>query len=404
MFQFTVAIIVGSFALACSLHANTEDRLDLIDAEITTIKEDLEQTKTMAAQERDNAFNPAISVVGDLMGQYGFGIAKKEHDHDHGDHDHTHGEEFQNGVLIREVEFEFRGDVDPYADALVTVALEPHGVHDVTVHLEEAYARIKQWPILGAPPLGLIAKIGRFRTAIGRMGRIHLHNTPQITYPIAMRAFLGEEAYASQGLSLNGAVNPSVSSAVNFFAEGVFLSKLPMQKDGAEKIPSGVGHIWWHQELAPYHYLDVGASSLLGRKGKKQSGVFWLMGGDLHYSYIPAGYGQNPIFLSGAEFYSANVGPARWPMGGFWWAQIRLVGATFLGARYDLAPQEEDLTKFQHGLGGYLTYYTTEFLRFRFGYEHVMPTLSSFAGDHRFMLSMIFILGSHPVEPYFINR
>jgi hypothetical protein len=177
-----------------------------------------------------------------------------------------------------------------------------------------------------------------------------------------------------------------------------------MQEKGAEKMPQAIGHLWWHQELNPFHYLDVGASGLLGRKGKEDSGAFFMLGGDVHYSYVPAGYGQNPIFLLGSEVYAANAGTGRWPIGTFAWAQARVIGSSFVGVRYDLAPQEEELTKFQHGLGGYITHYTTEFLRFRLGYEHVMPTIASFSGDHRFMLSMLFVLGSHPVEPYFVNR
>ena len=374
----------------------TEDRLLELDAQIATLKTDLAATHSLAVQERPSAFNPMISVVGDFIGQYGFGFNKTDHEHDHAHGDHNHGHEFHNGVLAREIEFEFRGEVDPYADAMVALAIAPHSLDHVDIHLEEAYARLKLF--------GLITKVGRFRTAIGRMGRIHLHNIPQITYPLAMRAFLGDEGYGSQGLSLNTAFTPSARTAVNVFVEGTTLNRLPMQGKGAEKMPQAIAHLWWHQELLPFHYLDIGASTLLGRKGKENSGAFWLLAGDVHYSYVPAGIGQNPQFLAGSEFFTANAGAGRWPLGNFTWVQTRVFDSSFVGARYDIAPQENELTKFQHALGGYVTHYTTEFLRFRFGYEHVMPTIASFNGDHRFMLSMIFILGSHPVEPYFINR
>lgn len=383
-----------------------EDRIYDLEAQISTMKSELASTQSLAEQQKPSAFNPAISVIGDMGIQGGFGFKKHEHDdHAHEGHDHAHGHEFKNGFVIREIEFEFRGDVDPYADAMIALAIEPGDFQHVDVHLEEAYARLKAWPWLGRAPLGLITKLGRFRTAIGRMGRVHLHNIPQITYPLAMRSFLGDEGYSSQGVSFNAAFNPSVLSAVNLFLEGVTLNRLPMQKKGAEKMPSGIGHVWWHQELAPFHYLDVGVSGLFGRQGKAESGLFFLGGGDLHYSYVPAGYGQNPLFLMGSETFTANaVSTGRWPLGNFTWAQVRLIGSSFFGVRYDLAPQEDQLQKFQHAIGGYLSYYTTEFLRFRLGYEHVMPTISSFSGDHRFMLSMNFILGSHPVEPYFVNR
>lgn len=383
-----------AFGLFAESGMDLNDRIYDVEAQVSSLKADMATTKALAEQERPNAFNPSISVVGDFVGQYGYGVKKHEHSHDDG-HGHAHG--FNNGVMAREIEFEFRADVDPYADALIALALEAQSIDHIDIHLEEAYARLK--------PFGFMAKLGRFRTAVGRMSRIHLHNIPQITYPLAMQAFLGPEGFSSQGISLNYVFNPSSSSAITLFLEGVMLNKLPMQEKGAEKMPSAVGHLWWHQELAPFHYLDVGVSSLLGRKGKAGSGRFWLVGGDVHYSYLPTGYGQNPLFLLGSEVYSANATTSgRWPIGNFTWAQIRLIGSSFFGVRYDLAPQETNLQNFQHAMGGYLSYYTSEFLRFRAGYEHVMPTLSSFNGDHRFMLSMIFILGSHPVEPYFVNR
>lgn len=399
--KFICGLVLSSTLWCALLSAEMaiEDRMLDLEAQLAILKGELEATNSVALQERPNAFNPVISAVADFVGQYGFGFKPSHHDdkkHDHGDH-HHHDHDFKNGVLVREIEFEFRGDIDPYADALIALAVEPHGFDHVDIHLEEAFARLKLF--------GTATKLGRFRTAIGRIGRVHLHNIPQITYPLAMRAFLGNEGYSSQGFSFNTMWNPAEKTALSFFVEGTILNRLPMQEKGAEKMPQAIGHLWWHQELNPFHYLDVGGSALLGRKGKEGSGAFWLFGGDVHYSYVPAGYGQDPLFLLGNEFYAANpVSFGRWPLGNFTWSQVRLFDGTFAGVRYDIAPQEEDLISFQHGLGAYFTYYTSEFLRFRFGYEHVMPSIRSFDGDHRFMLSMLFVLGSHPVEPYFVNR
>jgi hypothetical protein len=93
-----------------------------------------------------------------------------------------------------------------------------------------------------------------------------------------------------------------------------------------------------------------------------------------------------------------------WSVGNYSWAQIRLFSQTFFGVKYDLAPKPKSFQGLEHALGLYISHYTTEFLRFRLGYEHVMPAIESFHGDHRLMLSMMFVLGSHPVEPYFVNR
>lgn len=411
--QTTSCFLVMVITAVLSFNAYAEEQLDLadhvadLDAQVQTIKNDLASVTSLATQERASAFNPSISAIGDVIGQVGFNLQEHHHEEHHG-HDHSdekHKHDFKNGVMAREIEFQFTAEVDPYANGVVIVGIHPHNAHDAAIHLEEAFVNLKTWPGLGFAPLGMTVKAGKFRTAFGRINRVHLHNTPQITYPLATRMFLGEEGYGSSGVSANVAFNPTTTTSLNLFAESVFLNKTPMQKKGAEETATGVFHVWWNQELGPFHFLDIGASTLLGGKSKKESGLFWLAGADVHYSYIPTGYGQNPIFLFGDEVYLTERPLSSSPLmiGNYTWAQVRLFGATFFGARYDFAPNEE-LNGFQHALGGYLTHYTTEFLRFRLGYEHGMPEINSFDGDHRVMLSLMFVLGSHPVEPYFVNR
>lgn len=381
----------------------TEERLYELEAQLETLKSELSSTTAIARQKRINEFNPAITVVADFLGQYGFNVeSHDDHEGDHKDHNHS---AFENGFFVKEIELELMAPVDPFADALVAVAIHPHG-HHAKIHLEEAYARLKQWPGLGFAPLGLIIKAGLFKTSLGRINRLHRHNISQMDYPLATKAFLGDEGHSAAGLSLNTSFNVTDKSAINLFVEGVFNSRLHSQLKGAEKIPSGIFHGWFHQELSSTHFLDIGVSTLIGRKGQANSGVFSLLSGDIHYSYLPEGYGPNPFFLVGNEFYTANVPKkiSRWPIGNFTWAQIRLFNSTFFGVKYDLAPTVKNFDELEHSLGAYISHYTTEFLRFRLGYEHVMPKIQSLDGDHRLMLSMTLVMGSHPVEPYFANR
>ena len=293
-----------------------DEKIFEMEAQLETIKSELAQTKILAQQERASAFNPSISVIGDIVGQYGIGVPEEpKNGHAKDSHDHSHSHDFQNGVNVRELEFEFRGAIDPWADALVVVAIEQHGLKHFEIDVEEAFVRLKKWPVLDYAPLGIESRLGKFRTAIGRMNRIHLHNIPHISYPLALQVFLGEEGYASQGLSFNSSWVPSSKSALTWFLEGITGSRLPMQDKGAQEVPSGIGHLWWHQELNDAHFIDLGISSLVGRKGKYESGTFWLSGADFHYSYLPTGHGQNPVFLFGSEFYMANKETDKFYMG-----------------------------------------------------------------------------------------
>lgn len=392
--------VISALFLALNLLAETKalstnDRIYELEAELHTLKQEVQSVKELAGQERPNAFNPSISIVGDIGAQFGFNLPPKPEGKAKG---HDHG--FKNGFHINEIEFGFKGEVDPFADAAITFAIEPHGSH-AKVHLEEAFFRLKQWPGLGFAPLGILIKAGQFKTAFGRINQVHRHNLPQINYPLATKSFLGDEGHSAPGLSISTSFNPRARTALHLTLEGVF-GRLTLQEEGAEKIPNGILHAWWHEE-AGSHFSDIGLSGLLGRRGAANSGSFLMFGVDGHYSYLPERYGLDPLFLFGFEIYLANKGKgiSTWPLGEFVWAQVRLFNRSFFGVLYDLVIDEQSAP---HALGGYLTHYTTEFLRFRLGYEHVMPDISSFNGDHRFMLSMIFVLGSHPVEPYFINR
>lgn len=395
-----LALLALVFNPVLALQPSLEDRLFDTEAQLETLKARVQATEDLAGQKKANTFNPSISVIGDIVAQFGLGVPhhdhghKHDHDHDHAGHDHPR--EFANGLFVREVEFEFTADVSSDLDMNATFALAQHSINDVHVHAEEAWVRYTGWPVH--------IKAGLFKTAFGRANRIHAHNLPWVTLPLASQVFLGEEGFNSQGLSFTASHAFSDRSALTLFLEGVMGKNVPLQEEGAEKMPNALAHAWWHQELAPAHFLDFGASTLLGRQGKKKSGAFWLFGGDIHYSYIPTGYGQDPIFLFGLESFFAKPANKKLMPGGFTWAQTRLIGSSFLGLRYDLAPKKEEKDPYQHALGAYLSYYATEFLRLRVGYEHVMPSMQTFKGEEHFFASVMFVGGAHPVEPYFANR
>jgi hypothetical protein len=334
--------------LSLTAESDLQIQVDDLEAKVGILQKELNAVKTVATQKKANAFNPSISVVGDVLGAYRLAEEESEaHKGEHAGHGHEvgHDHEWTNGVLVREVELEFRGAIDPWADAVFAIAIEQTKLRKFAIHLEEAYINLKRIPGLGFSPFGMNIKAGQFLASFGRMNRIHLHNIPQITYPLALQTFLGDEGLKGQGVSLNFSVPTGAKSALNFWFEGVTGGGLPIQTDGASEVPMAVGHAWWFFNPAPNHYLDIGLSGLIGRKGEAGSGALYLLGSDIHYSYKPSGYGQNPIFLFGNEFFAANAlgNEKSWPMGNFTWAQVNLVGNSFLGARYDIAPKEGHL-------------------------------------------------------------
>ena len=47
---------------------------------------------------------------------------------------------------------------------------------------------------------------------------------------------------------------------------------------------------------------------------------------------------------------------------------------------------------------------TSEFLRFRLGYEHTDSDIATLDGLDSFFLELAFVFGAHPIDPYWVNR
>ena len=90
------------------------------------------------------------------------------------------------------------------------------------------------------------------------------------------------------------------------------------------------------------------------------------------------------------------------PIGYFAYAQVRLSRRTYLGARWDDTAALMDASLRARAVSGYLTWYASEFLRFRFGYEHGFGNLEVAERNTAFA-QLDFVFGSHPPEPYWVN-
>jgi hypothetical protein len=119
--------------------------------------------------------NPAISVIGWFQAAAGNDRSTQE-----------------DAFSLRESELALQSAVDPYAKADFILSFSDEGVD-----VEEGYLT---WLSL---PGGGQAKIGRFRTDLGKFNRTHLAETPFADRPLAPLAFTGEEGLSTEGLALS---------------------------------------------------------------------------------------------------------------------------------------------------------------------------------------------------------
>lgn len=93
-----------------------------------------------------------------------------------------------NEFNFREIELNLGASVDPYFDAVATIAFEPDG----DVEIEEAWAST-------VLPGNLMAQFGREFIPFGYLNRIHVHDYPQVDIPFALEELTTDHGYIGNG-------------------------------------------------------------------------------------------------------------------------------------------------------------------------------------------------------------
>lgn len=143
-------------------------------------------------------FNPAISLILDLVYVHmtedldsppGFDMAGHDHGHGHG-HGHSHG--LEDGFNFRGVELTLSGTVDPYFDAEATLHFTDHDVE-----VEEAFFVTRMLPS------GLQIKGGKFLSDVGYINKQHMHDWLFVDQPWMREYFFGSEGLNELGVQLS---------------------------------------------------------------------------------------------------------------------------------------------------------------------------------------------------------
>jgi hypothetical protein len=358
------------------------------------------------------ALNPAIGVVGNLLAR---GDSRKVFNEE--------GTRIDNRANLREAEIDMRVPVDPYADGVLIASLEQEAAGQFAVGIEEGYVTIKKLPFLEQTPLGLRLKAGRFRPFFGRNNVLHTHDLPQSMRPLPVQEFLGPEGFAQNGLSGTFYIptpwdrEGSLDATVELLSGG----EIALSPDISSR-NSYLGHLRWFRTFRTAHNLELGWSSYYRPSGAESSSTA-LHGVDLTYRWKPLRRGQWQSFLLSGELMFArraypeaaagpDVAPALEglqpghgkPLGYTLFGQWQFDRRTYAGLRWDQADVLFDPGLKRRSITPYLSYYFSEFLRFRLNYEHRWSDLSTDDGRNSVFAELNWIFGAHPPEPYWVNR
>lgn len=374
----------------------SDDYLDLADR-VDQLEEELAEARAeshKAPPQSLGVFNPGITVFGNFL-------VRSDDRKVFVDDDPTEGR-VDDRASLREVEVDFRAPIDPWADGVVITTFEAETPGDFQAGIEEGYVVLKKLPGMNSAPGGLKLKLGRFRPSFGRLNVVHLHDLPQVTYSDALGEFLGPEGYIADGASGEFFL-PSPSEADSIQATVAVLNGggLPADPNADASQIALSGRVKWFRDVAAGHDVEAGLSTRVSDTDHQ------LYGADLTYRWKPFLAGEWRSFLVGLEAFLANnreAGLARNPAGLDAWTQYQFNRNWYAGLRLDWTQAVSDSDLETWTAGAFVTYYTTEFLRLRLGYEHAESDVPLLDGRNTGFFELNFVFGSHPVEPYWVNR
>ena len=322
----------------------------------------------------------------------------------------------ENRFFPREVELSLFGQIDPFARGEMRIESgeeAPGGEMNVT--LAEAFITLLTLPY------GTQAKLGQMRNRFGWSNVIHEHDLPWIDRPDVYRVFLGEE-----GLKEKGVEGTWVPDFLPFYVQvlgGVFNGDNETAFGrGLLTHPLATGRVMTFFDLTDTQALQVGASVANGETAERLRST--LLGFDLKYKFRPEGW-LHPLLTLGSEgIYSirrtergvdvdGDGSPdlfqkqTRNSFGWYGWGELQPWRRWAFGVRYD-STQFPDAPGYQWAVEPYVTFYPSEFLRFRMAYKHTDRShpfdVAGNGGSARLVDELLFqatfILGAHPAHAF----
>jgi hypothetical protein len=388
-----------------ALKADYEKRIQALETQLQELQTQMLQVDTtgasataepaVTAPTTPGALNPAISVIGNFVGRI-----------DDEKVFTPEAERVDNNLNLREAELDMRVPVDPFADGVLIMSLESEIPGRFDVDVEEAYVNVKRLPFTESP-LGLKFQVGRFRPPFGRFNLLHTHDLPTTMRPLPDEEFLGEEGFISQGVSSDFFVptpwddNSSINARVQVLTGG----DIRVSPESHNRL-AYLGNLRWFKTFAGTHNAEVAWSSYFhpGRHGVAP--MARLQGVDFLYRWKPFRQGEWKSYLLGGEWMFTDrpePGVSR-PFGTSLFTQWQLDRRKYAGVRWDYTTTLSDPTAQRKSLTPYFSYYFSEFLRFRLNYEHRWSDLVAENNRNSVYFELNWIFGSHPPEPFWVNK
>jgi hypothetical protein len=318
-------------------------------------------------------FNPSIAVIGNFLGVGG-----------------TNEVENLPAASLRESEVSLQAVVDPYARADFYFSLGEEGVD-----VEEGFATFT------ALPASFLVKVGRMRSAFGKINTLHLHVLPWPDEPLPVVNLLGEDGWIGSGLSVAKLIplpgdTFSEATVQVFRGDAPGLFEAPNRGDLAYN-----GHYRVFRDLTEATNLDLGLSYAYGPNGATPDSRTRLAGVDATLRWKPLRTASYRSLSLRGEFIRSRrdlaLGEAI-ASGWFLSGEYQLAKRWFAGARYEAADRPDDGALTDRGQALTVTFWPSEFSQLRAEMRR-----RAYAGDvtaSELLFQLQFAIGAHGAHPF----
>lgn len=326
-----------------------------------------EQTQFVGRERNQNQLNPEISVTGDVRA---YGTAPGVQ---------------RNNFDAREFEVGFQSALDPYSHTKIFISYE-----NGSVSVEEGYA---YWTGL---PGHIRFDIGKFRQQYGELNRWHLHAVPETEYPLAVRAYLGEDGLSGTGISLYHAFG---GFGTHELTTQVTRSESDAELFGSGARPSYLAHLLNFWQLSGSTYFQLGGTYLYGTNADSalRTGVAGI---DARFTWRPPEQSLYREWTVRTEILSlrkryAGVGTTR--LGGYLSTTYKLNQRWIAGLAYNYVESPVDGAITRQIIPS-MTLWESEWVFLRAQYQ--WQKTASASANNQFAFQAVWAIGPHKHETY----
>jgi len=344
------------------------------------------------ASAASKVFNPDMAVIGDFLGAAGKNDMMPD--------------PFGPGTTpktlqMHESEASFQAVVDPYARADFFISFGEEGVE-----LEEGYVSFTTLPG------GLLAKVGKMRSAFGKVNSLHNHVLPWADRPLVMNNLVGgEDGISDAGMSVARLIpNPwlFLEATGQVFRGDSGPDEAPLFRASERSDLSYVGHVRAYQDVSESTNVDFGFSAAHGHNtagivDSVDVGRFTtnLFGVDATVRWRPLARAIYHSFIGRTELiwsHRDQFDGLQHSFGYYASGDYQFARRWFIGGRYDRSDRANNASLTDTGQSVVLTYWPSEFSQIRGQYRRTKYAEDVLANE--FLFQFQFSIGAHGAHPF----